>query len=659
MKKLLGLLGAIGLTATSASTVIACPSKNSSSDEDQTFDLSAISANDLVLNPDSNSQEDVEQAAIDTLYDKYNADVVKDTDFSVEFNQATHFKKGSLVIKAKSSTNKLLGKATFEYQYVITQSLIKNESRSGWTGTNNSFAVSLTQEGDGKSQLEATVADDSSKIIEDLTVDNTNSNHNKFIVRYTALKAGLAKIVIKYKNFSKTININVIKTDLSAITGTNFYIKPLFNSENGSVEVITAKIKERLGIYAKVGEDFSVDKSSLNLPVEEGKNGSIKIIASSSSEKIVGNVSFSLVFREKAEMEKIEDTYTAFIDNSMYFELTVKNANGVTIPSVEITNGSDKINLPEIKMDPNNKDKFIVTCVGKAEGSANIRFTYGENSKSEDQVNVNLTVKPESRFDLSSLKEDQLNIKAKNSSEDENVKQLIVNIISSLSSEAKETTDFKIDSDKVRPNYDEHNLEDGSYKNGWAKVSANPRSELLKGNADFTVFKSTTKLSDLFKGDTYELGPIPMKTTIPTKEELIIGLNSKSSSQSPVFAQKSFNLISANESKAVIEGLGRFEGTETINYSKAPDKINLSKVVTNKNLGVVNGAYTTPNPMLKDVVNRLNELYPKYDFLKNYTEFSWEGSNKKTGCVLVAKSTSIHYTGNVTLTYTYKPKSKG
>ncbi|AOG60952.1 hypothetical protein SHELI_v1c10050 [Spiroplasma helicoides] len=122
MKKLLSLLAATGLVATSGSVAVACNKKADDKAAATTKDLSTITGDSLKLAPTANDQAAAETAAIARIKEKLSVDVVKGTDFTIgekDFTAATSSAAGSLKVTAKTGSTKLTeGKTvTFSLTY--------------------------------------------------------------------------------------------------------------------------------------------------------------------------------------------------------------------------------------------------------------------------------------------------------------------------------------------------------------------------------------------------------------------------------------------------------------------------------------------------------------------------------------------------------------
>ncbi|AOG60951.1 hypothetical protein SHELI_v1c10040 [Spiroplasma helicoides] len=124
MKKLLSLLAATGLVATSGSVAVACNKKTDDKSATTKKDLATITGDSLKLAPEANDQAAAEKAVIDQIKAKLTVTVVKTTDvvFS-DFKAAeSSDKAGSIVVTAAEKSTLVTGKATFALTFKAAES---------------------------------------------------------------------------------------------------------------------------------------------------------------------------------------------------------------------------------------------------------------------------------------------------------------------------------------------------------------------------------------------------------------------------------------------------------------------------------------------------------------------------------------------------------
>ncbi|QBQ07276.1 hypothetical protein SGLAD_v1c00750 [Spiroplasma gladiatoris] len=113
MKKLLSLLGAMGMLASTgavASTVVSCKAS--------TADLSTIKGDDLKLKPTANTEAAAKTAVIAQIKAKLSKTVVEKTDITFsDYKDATSAAAGSIKVTAVSSSKNVKGSATFSLAF--------------------------------------------------------------------------------------------------------------------------------------------------------------------------------------------------------------------------------------------------------------------------------------------------------------------------------------------------------------------------------------------------------------------------------------------------------------------------------------------------------------------------------------------------------------
>ncbi|QGS51419.1 lipoprotein [Spiroplasma tabanidicola] len=141
MKKLLSLLGAMGMVATSSSVAVACNNGTS------VKDLSTIKTADLTVAPTANDEAAAKKAVLAQINAKLSVKAVETTDvvFS-KFSQATSAEKaGSIVATAAEKSTLVKGTTTFVLTFKSAEASSKTELLAQ-IKVKNSDASALTED---------------------------------------------------------------------------------------------------------------------------------------------------------------------------------------------------------------------------------------------------------------------------------------------------------------------------------------------------------------------------------------------------------------------------------------------------------------------------------------------------------------------------------
>ncbi|AOG61000.1 hypothetical protein SHELI_v1c10530 [Spiroplasma helicoides] len=632
MKKLLSLLASFGLITTTSITAISCSSKP------EIKDLSNFTAEDLILNPETDEQEDVESAAIDKINQVLSISVKKGVDFTVEFKKANILKDGYLIVQSTPSSQTISGQVTFNVKYVGDPALQDIQDQISSIG-NNTMRVSVSKDGDSRTLLKASVGEGSSDFIDNVVVDNSTIKENKFGVSYNAKKAGTATIVLSYRKITKEVKIIINKNDLGIIGGSSLILNPLFNTQNAASETFAKNISKKVGHNIDTTSDFKV--TSFKEPTSDS-NGSLGIEALSTSNYIQGSALFSINFKTVATIKNPGDDLYGWLGSSMSFDLSMENANGVTIPTVTLD--SDSVGqISDIVVSPTEDiNKFVVNYVGTKEGDASITISYGEN---KEKLKTKITIKEDKRVDISTLSGEQL-VLYPTSAYDSTVSKFIVDTLN------KYFPDKKISSDDLDIKNDLPKINDlGDVSDGTSTVTSVERSELVKGSVKFTVKYPVKDISQVFTSSKSQLGPILFDGDKPDKEQLMKAINKKLGFIGPKFYINSFDIIKQDATSATITGKNSLKGEATVTYSKA-NPIDLNQIKS-KDLGEIKGA--TENVKINMIVSKIKQIDPD-QFGKISTsdvEFANPDEVTNTKAVIRAKKDSILAKGQVELTFNY------
>ncbi|AKU80211.1 lipoprotein [Spiroplasma turonicum] len=124
MKKLLGILAATGLVATTGATVVSCGDKKA--DESSVKALGDIKGTDLTLAPSANDEAAAKTAAIAKIKSKLSVTVVEKTDVTFsDFKAAESAEKaGSIKVTAVESSKLVSGNVTFTLTFKAAEAKV-------------------------------------------------------------------------------------------------------------------------------------------------------------------------------------------------------------------------------------------------------------------------------------------------------------------------------------------------------------------------------------------------------------------------------------------------------------------------------------------------------------------------------------------------------
>ncbi|AOG60961.1 hypothetical protein SHELI_v1c10140 [Spiroplasma helicoides] len=303
MKKLLSLLAATGLVATSGSVAVACNKKADDKATTASTDLSTIKGADLTVKPSDNTEAAAKTAVLAQikLKLKLTTDVKDSTDvvFSA-FSAATSAKAGSIVATAADASKVLTPKktATFALTYVapaakkdlstITTKELGEFSGVGDTPTVGEVVEQVNAKNSGLS-LSADDVDMTTPSGKDLKASAT------LTAKSTSTKFEKAVTV----TYTYTKSATTTKKDLSTITGNDLKLEVADNQQATAESAAIAKVKEKLGVDVVKGTDFTVGSSDFTAP-QSGTAGKIKLTSKSDSTKLTEGKSVEFTLNLKA-----------------------------------------------------------------------------------------------------------------------------------------------------------------------------------------------------------------------------------------------------------------------------------------------------------------------------------------------------------------------
>ncbi|QGS51421.1 lipoprotein [Spiroplasma tabanidicola] len=303
MKKLLSLLGAIGMVATSSSVAVACNNGVNGTKQfgEQFKDTEVTVGTPVVLNlVAANKAKDAKISAksADEKIAKVSVSAETDANGEGKFDLTiTGVAKGQVVITVsygdKSASLKATVKEATKPAFADTL-----KAEDAMVGVQTSIEVSILN-GDSKTVLKA--EGDDSKLNKEVTVVVDNTDKNKFTVTYTGKAEGEdGKLSLTYGELKKDLTVKVVSDARKALdtllSGGALDLK----SEAGAYSEAQAKeaalkiIKTKLGDSADPKETIDVVFSGFEASKSTSEDGKLVATASLSSKLIKGTVNFVL-----------------------------------------------------------------------------------------------------------------------------------------------------------------------------------------------------------------------------------------------------------------------------------------------------------------------------------------------------------------------------
>ncbi|AOG60958.1 hypothetical protein SHELI_v1c10110 [Spiroplasma helicoides] len=310
MKKLLSLLAATGLVATSGSVAVAC---NKKADDKATTtakkDLTKIGEANLKLAPNANDEAAAKSAVIDQIKTKLNVTVVEKTDITFsDFAKAESSQKaGSIKVTAVESSALITGSATFSLTFkeageTTSPSIPDVETQSVKVNETKTFDVTI-QNGDNSTILKANVKE-SEDYLKDVKAEVKASQDNKniFTVSFTGKTAHEgATIVLTYGEITKnvTVNVNNADSEIKDLKDLAKSINPAKNTEEEAKKAAKSAI-EGFAAGAKEGTDYDFGKfkAAQAGDLDAVTNGELPVNSHSGSKLLKGSVTLTWTVTE-------------------------------------------------------------------------------------------------------------------------------------------------------------------------------------------------------------------------------------------------------------------------------------------------------------------------------------------------------------------------
>ncbi|AGR41289.1 lipoprotein [Spiroplasma taiwanense] len=389
MKKLLGLLAATGLVATTSATVVACGDKEVSAAEKLVNDVKEFisKGNDSWIEGTTTAQD-----IIDATFSKF---VVKDGNVVKDAESLSGLKSDSLILKI-GQTSKKVAELSFDIEVYATKAgTAKNEFVKNTDSVKKGVSVVKLKENDSKTPIISAIQDQNVVIGKKLEVDVTITNpvegvelkaesatianatvaikeNNK--IEITGVAAGDSEITVSYEGATSVKFIVTVEAEAEAEA-------PVISPIENKTVVIGEKIEVTVEIAHPVdGVEISATSATIaNATVAIKENNKIEItgVAAGDSEITVsyeGATSVKFIVTVKAEAEA-EAPVISPIENKTVvagekIEVTVEIAHPVD--GVEISATSATIANATVAIKENNK----IEITGVAAGDSEITVSY-------------------------------------------------------------------------------------------------------------------------------------------------------------------------------------------------------------------------------------------------------------------------------------------
>ncbi|AOG60943.1 hypothetical protein SHELI_v1c09960 [Spiroplasma helicoides] len=313
MKKLLSLLAATGLVATSGSVAVAC---NKKTDEATGKDLSTLGADDLKLQVSDAKKETAVAAVVVQIKAKLKVDAVLDTDFTVgdaDFTAPKSDAVGKIKVTAKSGSKLLNEGKSAEFSLTLKAAESTAKDLATITGDKlNVVSDDATQEkaesvvlAQIKTQLGVEVAKTT-----DVTFSGFKAPSESKTGTIIATAVSTSNLVKGSATFTLTLKFDEASTpqDLSTITGDDLKLDPEGDTKEYAIKQAVLLIQNKLKVTAVLDKDFTVADSDFTAATKDTV-GSIKLSSKEGSTKLVAgkSVTFSLVYRNNVDLKLVQD----------------------------------------------------------------------------------------------------------------------------------------------------------------------------------------------------------------------------------------------------------------------------------------------------------------------------------------------------------------
>ncbi|QGS51423.1 lipoprotein [Spiroplasma tabanidicola] len=289
MKKLLSILGAMGMVATSGSVAVACNKTKASQFGDKFVNSTVEAGSDLTLalkvaTPVKDADVKAESDKVATATVK--TSIAKDSDSKGEFNLViSGVAEGTATIKVTYGTitesiKVTVSKATIkDLKDVVKVVALGDLSGAGENPTVDEVVAQVNAKNEGLNLTKEDVTMSGDKLTEKATL--------KAVEKSTKFK-GSVEVSYTYKKETRK--------DLSGLSESDLTVAPAKNDEVEAKKVVLAKINEKLSIEAAESTDITF--SEFKAATESSKPGSIIATAVKSSALVKGSpLKFTLTFK--------------------------------------------------------------------------------------------------------------------------------------------------------------------------------------------------------------------------------------------------------------------------------------------------------------------------------------------------------------------------
>ncbi|ASP27977.1 hypothetical protein SCORR_v1c02020 [Spiroplasma corruscae] len=334
MKKLLCLLTSMSLVATTSAAVVSCGNSEPATEEtntDKKSDLSTITGDDLKLSPAANDEASAKKAVLDAVNKKFSGKNYVESDLLFSgFNAATSTSNpGSIKVEPAANSTKLKGSASFELAYNDTLSdlstITGDDLKLSPAANNEALAKkavldAVNKKFSGKNYVESDL------LFSGFNAATSTSNPGSIKVEPAANSTKLKGSATFSLIFREVV-------DLSTLPETS-KIAPVEDEKQSSAE--SSIIKQLLiNDNLSVEKDIDITFSSFVAPSKsDKKDGSIKVVATSTSKLVKGEVTFTLKEVKEVDLKLVDDLIKGEGDYAMFNPAIYKK--GITVPETEV-----------------------------------------------------------------------------------------------------------------------------------------------------------------------------------------------------------------------------------------------------------------------------------------------------------------------------------
>ncbi|AOG60953.1 hypothetical protein SHELI_v1c10060 [Spiroplasma helicoides] len=415
MKKLLSLLAATGLVATSGSVAVACNKKAVDTASTASTDLSTIKGADLTVKPSDNTEAAAKTAVLAQIKTKLKLtiDVKESTDvvFSA-FSAATSAKTGSIVATAADASKVLTPKktATFALTYVAPAgkkdlSTITTKELGEFSGVGDKPTVGeVVKQVNAKNEglnLSVDDVDMTKPSDKELTASATltaKSNSTKFekavTVTYTYTKSAgeTTKPVISVKNGSVAVSGAV-----DVIVGTPVTLTiEVANKSGQTLPTVTVPEANSAALEASAvteqGDNFQVtltakgkvDVSGIKVAVAYEGAESVEVTVNVKKQATQGATPEISLSKNSVDIKLVSGSS----QTATNVAITITNPAGSTKPTAALVTGGDSENLTLGQITGDNSPYTLPLTPVKAKDGVQVKISYAGAQDVTLTVNV-------------------------------------------------------------------------------------------------------------------------------------------------------------------------------------------------------------------------------------------------------------------------------